>query len=664
MLLAAFAVLLCAYIASVWSVYVSDYLFALFWLLFLLSNVTLTRYADKTSRSTSVQMAVVCGLLLGFWVLNLIASIHSGINIHKKCALSGLIALLISTLAWARYSLQTHFYRGPRTIIEYISFNLVKLVPVILFVILSIPTLNLLFKSDSYTYYSMLADGAGKWNFSLCDVQPFRLGYHASYGYALFTYLGFYILPWQGIGIRVAHIILAVTAYFALASVLKKLFGGREDAFYVSTSACFLFNPLILGLIQEMNLDFPMTCFFCLFVWAHCTGKKVLAVFFAALTCFSKEIAIVLLFSYAIGVVIGRVISRGSRFRFTKVIRIWELCIAIPALFYMVDMFIQPVWGGSGGDKPTGLGAVNTFHINPGYIVFRLKELLVLNFQWVAIAVICLGVVFIIIKKEKLVFNPVLVGLALSMGAYVILTVLYFTYPHYRYLAPSAMYTPLIIGWAFYWVRGRMKAIAPLLIATLFGIQSFISVDPLSNCIFRQVNTGNGSIISLAHYSDDLNKSGILIDENQGGDLTNEVFRDYVQYNREYTQFQRCFECLLETIDYSDDVALVVYPVFRVGNVETAQYTFVNFFGVNEADQIRISETGTLTNSPFGEDINWVSIDNIAEEAERMDSIWVIQLPSEEPIYGLADYLSEFDVRQVVEQRCGIWEVRAFEVGL
>ena len=662
LLLAAFLVLLAAYCISNQSVYGSDYLLVAFWLLFLMGNLLLAVPKSHTSYSTAAQMFLICMLWLAFWCLTMFASLASETDVHKKCALSGLVSLMLSATVWL-WRLRGCEYGSiwiaakalPRK-------NGLCIVAILVFVLLCIPTLTLLFKSDSYTYFSMLINGAGKWNFSLCDVRPFRIGYHASYGYTFFALLGYYVAPWQGLGIRIVHIILAATAYCSIAVTLKNLYAGHTNSFYFAVATCFLFNPLILGLIQEMNLDFPMACFLALFVWAHCGEKKVLSVFFAALVCFSKEYGVVLIFFYAVGVLVGRLVFGRINSSFGSIVKPWELCIGAPALFFIADMLLQPSWGASSAGAPSGLGAVNTFQINIDYIVFRLEELTVLNFQWVAILVILCCLVISALHRRLAAITPSLVGIFFSMMAYGALTILYFTYPHYRYLAPSAVYLPILLGAACSSFSTVVQIVIPLSITLLLGVQSFVSIDPISNQVFRKVNAGNGGIISLARYSDDPYRQGILIDEEHGGDLSSEVFRDYVQINREYTLFQQCFEDLLAAIDYGDAVGIVVYPIYPLGNQENAQYTFRNCFGVDDPNLIRISENGRLVNWPFGNQINWISTTGAIEACRQMESVWVVQMPTQQELPALDEYLTDFEVKAVVEQQCGPWSIQAYRI--
>lgn len=661
-LLTAFLILLAAYCISNQSVYGSDYLFVVFWLLFLMGNILLAAPKSHTSYSTAAQMFLICVLWLAFWCLTLFASLASETDVHKKCALSGLVSLMLSTVVWL-WRLRRREYGSLWLTAKVLSRKYgICTVAILLFVLLCIPTLTLLFKSDSYTYFSMLIDGAGKWNFSLCDMWPFRIGYHASYGYTFFALLGYYVAPWQGLGIRIAHIILAVTAYCSIAATLKKLYAGRTNSFYFAVAACFLFNPLVLGLIQEMNLDFPMACFLALFVWAHCGEKKVLSVFFAALMCFSKEYGVVLVFFYATGVLVGRLIFGILNSSSDSIVKPWELCIGIPALFFIVDMLLQPSWGGSSAGAQSGLGAVNTFQINIDYIIFRIKELTILNFQWMAMLVILCGLAISALRHRLATITPSLVGVFFSMMAYGALTILYFTYPHYRYLAPSAVYLPILLGAACSSLSNVVQLVIPLSIALLFGVQSFVSIDPISNQVFRRVDAGNGDIISLARYSDDPYRQGILIDEEHGGDLSSEVFRDYVQNNREYTLFQQCFEDLLMAIDYGDAVGIVVYPIYPLGNQENAQYTFTNCFGVNDPNLIRISDDGGLVNWPFGNQINWISTTRATEACRQMESVWVVRMPTQQALPAFDEYLAAFEVKEMVEQQCGPWSIQAYRI--
>ena len=170
------------------------------------------------------------------------------------------------------------------------------------------------------------------------------------------------------------------------------------------------------------------------------------------------------------------------------------------------------------------------------------------------------------------------------------------------------------------------------------GVQIFWQVDPISNLVFPKTTTGNGEIISLIWFTADPNQNGKMVYASEGADISSEKFRDYVQINRTYEEFEVLFEHVLEEIDYSEEDAIYLSPIFQDSFWGDLNWTLSNMLGVTNSDVIYWDRKNKqLTyNENEGERINWLTKDSKTQSKEY-DNIWYIYLPYSQN--GMTDYV-------------------------
>lgn len=483
----------------------SDLLFFLFFFGISAGTVCLALAREGLNGCLAAQLAAVYGILILFWSTNYVKSKEYGEAINNRLAAAGLIALtscfMICFLTLLLNLRKRHTIRRIRSII---LDNRMIIFLCIVFILLYIPTFQYLFKGDSYIYYSSAVSNMGRWPFSLSDISELRMADHLTFGYSLLLYpMG--ILFGKN-GFRIVNLLLIVTASLALYDIGLRIFHSKSRMTAALAALLFLAQPSICGISQELSIDLPLACIMVWVIWSYVSGYRVFLLASVLLLSFSKENSVIFLCGFFAGIVIYRIIT-GAGIRHLIKRDEWILLIG-PALLFISIIVLKYSWQAArlGASSQTSAGQVNSVHVDWQYIWFKLKELYVLNFQWLFTAVFVLFAARRAVRKDNCINGDIRAALAVSYFLMTMFQLVYVTYPNYRYLMYAAPYNALFLGIVCdHRAEGKQRRIeAGVLIslAALLGVQSFCQIDMVSNKVFQQTSAGNGKLISLAEFGE------------------------------------------------------------------------------------------------------------------------------------------------------------------
>ena len=609
-----------------------------------------------------IQFLTVNLLCFLFFLISYMCSYRNGVIINNTNALSLIMSFSIGTLICMILYVQK-FKQIKKSFVKYCSKNKYIFLLIFFIIIQYLPVFSFLFKSDSNTYYATLVENTGTWDFNIKNIDSFQLGYHATYGYSIFAFIGNSIISKFGIGIRLVNLFFIIITVMRFNDIIKKLFNDRSKIFYFSLCGLFAFNPLILGLEQEISIDFPMLCFFILFLWAYIYQKNIYMVFYSMCLCFSKEIGIVFLLGFSGGIVLYRIILNIiQKEKTVKILKSNELRVLYSILIFIINLLTFSIWGAHTSDIKTKNNLINSFHFNFKYIIIKIKQMFIFNFQWVVVLIIILGLILGI--KNRIKIKEIDCGIIFSFLSFLIFQLSYFTYTHYRYLIPMAFFTAIFLGYILNWKFEKefIRIIILFFCMTLFTIQSYFFVDPISNNIFKKIKTGNGFLISQNYMSSDKNNPEYMIYEENGGDLSNEVFRDYTQNNRKYECFEICFEKAFSKIDYSENTGILISPIYDDGFWGKDKWTFSNLFGTLNRESIRWNEHfNQLTYEKNDTKINWINSENYTKEMSKYDKVWYFEFkyPSN---FEFENYISKMNIIESFDINYYGWQISVYRI--
>ncbi len=548
--------------------------------------------------------------------------------------------------------------------------KLIRGIPVLIimlaFMLLSVNTLTAWFRSDSEIYYQGICRSVENLKNGTFSFSDFGIAGHMSYGYSLFAFLGQLLFPWHGIGIRLVNFMLAVITIGVFYKILAKLFQKIDPLVQLGCTAAFAFSPLLLGIIGEVHSDFPVLCFFIWLVWFYISKRPVACLFTSFLVCFSKETGVIYYCSFFAGCFLYRLVKNKNKNWFKKIFdefSAMEWLLLIPADLFLVRAIYAAGWGTSALTTKVSKvasvsgGKINSFYLSWHYIELKLREIFLMNFSWLLLVPLVLFLVALCRKRlvRLGIEKEWLIGIGVSLCAFLLFNISYFTYAHYRYVQLFLFFYMLLVVFLLekscrnVWFKRGFSVV----LAAAFLIQSFVSIDPITFLAFRNIDVGNGKVVTTNEFATNFEEVWIL--EDKGVDLETGQFMDAGVYNREYLGFERALEEALSDIDYDLTKAIVFPAIYR----EKIEYTLLGYLGAHDPWNLYWdSETENITYDAGQTWIQWLDISKgIPENISSYREIWYMKLFYQGQWYEEKN-LDQFKVLEERTYQSGKWKFK------
>ena len=487
-----------------------------------------------------------------------------------------------------------------------IKYHWAIVVVLLIYVLLSIETLSSWAVCNSWEYLHNLQK-ALPWNFSTEIIEPFRLCNHQSYAATLWYMVGGYITPQDPAGMRIINILLMASSIACFYAIVLQIVPEQKGKTIISAvlSCLYAFNPMVLGMVFEVNLDIIQIAFVLWLITAFLYNKNALFVFSVFHVVLSKETGVVVLAGFGIGwllAVLVKTLRAKDKLLFKQTItqRGTSICglflgIALPALLYL----LTPKWATNSALVDP---VINVFELNIPNMFTVIKELYILNFAWVSVLIILAALVLIILSRPKALkrckdmqhqglgkqvnsssgLDDIRKGyikwdlekVLPLVGFYVsfLLFILgYFTHPSPRYIGLHIpCFTILLVFSLLLVARYRIKAILSVASALtiILLVQNFLTIDPVTLATFKKIDIGKTEIITPRTFVQVGNR--IETDSNivSSAELTSIAY-----YNRQHSYFGTTFETFLADIGYNSKTMILVDPTYGIS------YTYLQFFG-------------------------------------------------------------------------------------
>ncbi|MDE6947680.1 MAG: hypothetical protein K2P14_10905 [Anaeroplasmataceae bacterium] len=446
--------------------------------------------------------------------------------------------------------------RTKKGVINWIVQNKLLLLIMFVFALFSAEVINAWFMWDAQVYYAHPVHNSDvqgmlyNFNANFTDIDNLYLAGHVSIGYSLWLMLFQLIKEGSG-AVQVADIILAEISIFAYYQILRKLLAKKiADKWIALATILYAASPFVLGMVGYLNLDSATMYFLVIFIACSLYRFKALEWVCAFCLCFTKETAVVYYFIYIVTKIVCDYLKEYSfcwkgliKFGFAN---IYNYIYALPVILWAALKCFTPVWGGAVSWSDEG---VNCFGIDLASIIVKLKEIFLLNFNWIFWGSIFIGGITLWIKKLK--FNKILLAEVLpicSVGiAVVLFGCIYVTWPHVRYITPAIpvlyLTTTIIVANL---EMPHMFSVGNIILSILLFIQSFYVIDPVMDFAFSTVEIGDAKTYGMNVEGD----SRVRVTNN---------FADSSVYNRQYIYWQ---ETLIQTLRKAgyDGTMLMVFP--------------------------------------------------------------------------------------------------------
>lgn len=496
-----------------------------------------------------------------FWDLSFFRRFKDLVGIYKVNALVGVVTLNIPLIICLISTIRGKFEL--KKIIN--NKNLICCCIGIFFVLLSLETLPVLTRLDTNIYYNELKE-ACNWNMSFSSVSDLFLGGHSCVGYSIFGMSGFFATPNSPIGVRCVNIILVIISIWCFFGILQRFI--KSDILSGILTATFVFNPLILGIIYEINLDLPQTCFYIWLIYNVLQKDYLYSFISSILLVYSKETGVILLF----GVFLGCFFVELNSFIKDKSLKKIDYKIILIGVLSGVLWIINEVMGllwrqdsineFSADSDRVKMDSINFSKEN---IIVKTKEMFLANFSWITILLIliCLLLYFGNKKRRKSSIDiKKLLPIIISFLLFVMFQYIYVTYIHIRYIMPYLVGLIIIFGVLINAVFDKYSYALGLLLSIVFLIQSFYTLDPITKTIFSNISVGETQIITTRTYRRSYDNLAMLREDDPEKMSCLDMTQSAI-YNRQFLYFEFAFEKALEVTEYDDDTLIVISPTYE-----------------------------------------------------------------------------------------------------
>lgn len=617
-----------------------------------------------------------------FWDISLVSSrnIH---DINLGNAILGVISLNFSAIYWCYIYL---IALSKRRKYSYWRDSIPIILISISYIIFFSANYSVWFKIDSETYASSIAKNAGMWTFSLAHMEPFLMGGHMSYAYAMLATIGELLIPEFGIGIRIINLLLSIATILSFY-LITDIIWNHNIKLNIFLTLIFTYAPLFYGISYLESTDFPLLCFFTIFLLASFTDNIPLKWLMIVCVCFSKETGIFIVAGEYIGEAISYYVQENGNSKnknnFFLILFDWDrINIYLSIIAYFCTLLF-----GSGGwannfrriFKPidtSGYDIPQYPYKEWHYPIFKTFECFYMNFYWLIWIVIVVMLVSAglyrrskkISVKEYLYSEKInkrlkyYIPVLITYLIFYLIGILYLTYIHYRYIQLGHLFYVLTLGIIVDLIpREKVKQkewiLFPVLI--LFFVESFVLTDPVTFAFFKKFNVGNGSLISTRQYwyivLDDENGIGYYW-EADDSIMTEHYLAEGTEYNRETIGLQRVLEKSFTDIQYTSDKLIVLNNVG--GWLEN---TCRELFGVMDASGwFWDPDHKTLVRYDTGIPITFVADDANLNDYKYFNEIYYFDFPFNK--FHSSSILSLNNPLSMISEYHGRWKIDIYRL--
>lgn len=339
------------------------------------------------------------------------------------------------------------------------------------------------FKWDGLLYYITCND------LDISSLSNLAIYGHIAQTYGMLIGLGNIMIGNTTIVMMGLNVLLMLGSVCGFYAVLKELVLDKKESQYIITTAVYAWSPFLLGMVHYHSLDFYCQCLFIWVLFALYKRKWIYFSVFSLLFCFTKEPAIIIYGAMCVGVVIVDFVGDGKYSYIKRIKRLFGrkkyYLMVLPGILWIVTYKMLGPWSaGDGG-----------FSVDLDYVLCKLKNLYILNFNWVFFILAIWGSVFIFVKKERRWFE-LLLPIWCSQIAFTLFSCLFKTVNHPRYNDTNqvTLYLLALIPLLYYCEQIKYKICVGILsIACL--VSSFTTCDPLTLICYEKADIGTTTMI-------------------------------------------------------------------------------------------------------------------------------------------------------------------------
>lgn len=364
-----------------------------------------------------------------------------------------------------------------------------------------------------------------------------RMATHVSHGYIFLCMIGEYLMPGTAMGFQWVQLFMGIAASCCIYGIMGRMCKKAHPAVVWLAAFIVSVQPMFLGLSTMCNLEYAITVYFIFVFYCYINKSYILMVFWLLMLGTTKETGTAMALGFVVSIALAEFIAyirkKGIKNIGVKVpVILGAVILALVAVvFSMLDV---EVWQGHTLRDVISFGGSGnmTFAFNIHHFFMKLAQLYVLNFSWIWVIVLIVGVIVYIVnekarKRNKLEFKPLFV-LLMCYAGYTFFLLFYQEAKQPRYNMLSDVLLAFFAVFMLLKLIGRRKTriVACSVFALIMWIEAFVTIDPLSRAVFTKVNTNEIPMVFTATFSWEKDK----LDSNAG---------DFAFYNYQYTFIDR-----------------------------------------------------------------------------------------------------------------------------
>lgn len=516
----------------------------------------------EKDNSTRTQWNVVCVIAA---VCSILLLIRGAADLWRE---KEFFSLLIEVLwcAVSLYSVLLLHDKGALDVTKiriYLKENVGVILLLVVTLVLCAEPNVLQYKWDGLLYYL-----TGK-NLSMKSLSSLAVYGHIAQTFGALVQVGNIVFGNTGIAMFAVNLGLMILSIIYFYGIILYCLPNRPRWIYALVTAMYAWSPYLLGLVPYYNLDFACQCLVAPVLYYFIRRKWVLLTFFSILFCFTKEPAILVYGTLCAGTVIIDIISDRKVSMSRRIAncfgRTQYYIMALPGILWLATYKMLGPWS-------AGNGGVD-FDVH--YIVEKLKNLYILNFNWVFAVMIVAGAILLLLKRDyeagKMIFP-----LICAQAVFTLFSCFFNTVNHPRYNDTNQVILYLLaIILAGTYIKQAVCVGLSILMSFLMLLSSFYTIDPVSLSVYPTYQIGKTIMLST-------------------GDVP---LGDAMIYNRQMLGMEKALEMAVASA--LDDNTMVCFPA-----VNSNPYYFDGMAAVEEITECRFDteywDTKRLMRVPEG----------------------------------------------------------------
>lgn len=408
---------------------------------------------------------------------------------------------------------------------------------------------------DALFYYRALKNACEDFDFTLNSfIRGFALANHPTQGMAGIAAIGEFLNPGEYVGVLVMQLLMNLLMAFCVYRILEKILSKSSQLYIMLASCIILSTPLTLGTFSYLQPDAGTVYFFVFVVYCYLFKYNILMFFSMVLLILSKEVGIIILAGFGIGIFIeklffaGSIKNMGKRVKkfFGEPLGISGLlaagCFIIYILFFLNSG--GTVWNISNSD----IEGFSTFSFQPDFVIFKWKHFFILNFNWFVWGGIVIMLLYLCVNgwrkrgfSEKIRHKDIVLSLIFVVFALVTFYCVYVTYalPRYHVLVDFCAVWLFMILFAVCVPDRSIKYVGSFLLGATLLVEAYVTIDPISLLAFGNEDTGNARIITERFKVMGLTDFGV--------------------YNHQFNYLNEVYSQILKDVDYYEGMDVLIW---------------------------------------------------------------------------------------------------------